>query len=468
VGGVELYAQSWRPAQGEVRGVLVVQHGLRDHGDHYAPMAARLVARGYAVYAMDLPGHGRSSGRRVTVGAFDDYVQDFDRIEKAAREKEAGKPIFVFGHSMGGAIVALWAEAHSGEVAGVILSAPALRIDLPPLAAAGIMLAGTLTPNVGGLAPNNDNFSSDPAVTADMGRDPLIFQPAGPVGTAKELVGGIEKFWAHVDELRAPLLLLLHGTGDKLTAPAGSREIYARAGATDKTLRLYPGLFHDLVHEPKGGGEQVVDDIVAWMDAHTGGPATTFPAPDLTQRLNGEGSQPSASVALELDGRRASAAGTTSTWVGGGLSARFLFGGRVAWPVGLDAEILGGTRLSYRASVVPLGVAIVRPSGNVIVLGAGAGVADAGGGASFEMSGSADGELQLGPVRGLGWARLAWLASDDVRVWHFGAAIRLGRNHLLWSTTNAGTGPSLGATLDRAGGVNTYGVVLGLHLWGGR
>lgn len=66
-------------------------------------------------------------------------------------------------------------------------------------------------------------------------------------------------------------LLALHGTADRLTAPAGSRMLIDTAPSHDKTLRIYPGLFHDLIHEPKGA--QVTADILAWLDAHTGGPA---------------------------------------------------------------------------------------------------------------------------------------------------------------------------------------------------
>jgi alpha-beta hydrolase superfamily lysophospholipase len=466
VDGIELFAQSWRPAAGEPRGVLVVQHGLRDAGDHYAPFAAALVARGYAVYAMDLPGHARSAGRRVTVGAFDDYVVDLEKFVASVAAREPGKPLFLFGHSMGGAIVIRYAERHP-ELVGLITSAPAIRIDLPPFGAAALLVAGTLMPNFGQLAPTNDDFSTDPAVEADMARDPLIFQPGGPAATGKELVGGIEQVWANVNHLTMPMLLL-HGTGDHLTAPAGSRELFERAASKDKTLRLYPNLAHDLVHEPGG---LVVPDVIAWLDAHTGGAAPSFAATDLTQKLRGDGAKPTISLALEGDYAR----GGGENFGGGALRARVLLGGTVAFALGLDASAAGGGAGLYRAVLSPIGLGI-QGAGDTLSVGFGAGVSNAPGlGAGFEAALAVDGELQLGAVRLLGWGRFSWIPGNETRrlgagvsdELHAGLAIRLGANHRYWSTANAGAGPYLGATIDRELDTTFVGVALGLHMWGG-
>ena len=453
--GLVLFAQSWRPA-GAPRGVLVVMHGLRDHGDRYAGFAGELAARGYAVYAFDLRGHGRSAGRRVTVGSFDDYLDDSDRFVASVQAREPGRPLFVFGHSMGGVIVTLWAETRRPPIAGVIVSAPAIRIDVPPIAAAVIFLSAALTPNLGVLADSNEGFSTDPAVTAGMAADPFIYQPGGPVATAAALVSAIERVWAGVGALEAPLLCL-HGTADPLTSPAGSRELCGRAASRDRTLRLYPGQAHDLVHEPRRA--DVFADVVAWMDAHTGGaPASLAAAPDGPIEV----SAPSLGVAFEGGYRQ----GDDVHLGGVGLRARAFFGARLAWPVGLDAEIFGGDVLTYRAAVYPVGVAWVDAAGHTVALGGGAGVSDAGAGAHFEIPISLDAELQLGAVRLLAWGRLSILPGEDPRG-HAGVALRLGRDHRFWSTANAGTGPYLGVTLDRELGVTLVGAVIGVHLWGG-
>jgi alpha-beta hydrolase superfamily lysophospholipase len=472
--GESLFARSWRP-DGDPRGVVVIVHGLRDHGDRYAPFAGALARRGYAVHAFDLRGHGRSAGRRVTVDSFDDYVADLDTFTASVREREAGKPLFVFGHSMGGAIAIRWAQTHQGA-AGVILSAPAIRIDTLPIVAAATVLSGTLTPNFGGLAPDNKGFSTVAAVERDMGADPLIHQPPGPVGTARELVGAIERVWAEVDRLDEPLLCL-HGTADTLTAPAGSRDLCTLAASPDKTLRLYEGQAHDLVHEP--AHDRITADVVAWLDAHTGGEPVSFEPADPKRRLRGDGSKPSASVAFEA-GYRRSDTDDAAQLVGAATRTRFLLGRRLAWPLLLDAELLGGDELVWRAAGYPIGVALVSPRGEHVSLAFGAGVSDLGGGVDLELPLALDAEAQLGPIRVLVWGRLVWLPGADegdaraggtdvsfADELHLGVALRLGRNHRYWSTVNAGVGPYLGVTLDQQAGVNVLGIVIGLHLWGG-
>lgn len=470
--GIELYERSWRP-EGEVRGVLIVMHGLRDHGDRYAELASALVARGYAVYAFDLPGHGRSAGRRVEIGSFEDYVDNFDRYVAKVAAHEPSRPLFVFGHSMGGLIVTRWASEHPGTAAGVILSAPALRIDLPPIAAAVITALAALTPNLGQLAPNNDGFSSDPGIEADMGKDPLIYQPAGPVHTAGQMVRAIERVWAAPGRLTAPLLCL-HGTADTLTAAAGCRDLVRRAGSADRTLRLYPGLEHDLVHEPRRA--EVTADLLAWLDAHTGGPAPAWPAEPLDRRLRGDGRKPAVSLALEAGYRRD---GGDDPGNAGGVAtrARALLGRRIAWSIGLDADVFVGSRFSYRAIALPIGVGAAHAGGHTASLSLGGGVSDLGGGTGLELTAALDLELQAGPVRLLGWGRLGWVRddarqdgtglapfADELRL---GVAVRAGRNHRYWATANAGAGPHLGLTLEQAGGIHVYGIVVGGQLWGG-
>src|SRR5262249_28099185 len=109
-------------------------------------------------------------------------------------------------------------------------------------------------------------------------------QPPGPAKTVAGLVDGIHRIWREVDQLTMPLLAL-HGSADKLTAPAGSRMLVTTAPSADKTLHIYDGLFHDLLHEPKR--DAVAADVVAWLDAHTGGPALA-PTPIYAGPLAGD------------------------------------------------------------------------------------------------------------------------------------------------------------------------------------
>ena len=125
--GLTLYEQSWLPL-GEPRATVIVVHGVTEHGGRYARLANELNRRGYAVHAMDLRGHGRSDGDRILIREFDQYLDDLELFVGRVAERQAGKPLFLFGHSMGGAIVALLAATRQPDARGVILSAPAVLV----------------------------------------------------------------------------------------------------------------------------------------------------------------------------------------------------------------------------------------------------------------------------------------------------------------------------------------------------
>ena len=260
--GTKLFEQSWRPV-GSARAVVVVVHGLKDHGNRYADFAASLVGDGFAVYAADLRGHGHSDGVRVYVDSFDQYLDDLDVLMKLVRAREPGKPVFLFGHSMGGAIVTLYTIRHKPDLAGLILSGAALRAGVSGFKVFGTGLVAGLSPNAGVFQLDLHDFSRDPAVVERGLHDPLVYQGAAPARTAKELLHAIDEIDQHMEDVTVPLLVL-HGDADKVTIPSGSKELYGRARSRDKTIHVYLGLYHDLLHEPERAG--LTDVIVSWID----------------------------------------------------------------------------------------------------------------------------------------------------------------------------------------------------------
>jgi alpha-beta hydrolase superfamily lysophospholipase len=263
--GTSLFEQWWRPAA-ETRAVLIVQHGLKDYGGRYAPLADALNARGIAVYAMDLPGHGRSGGDRAYVHYFEEYLADFEMFFARVSQREPGRPIFLFGHSMGGAIVTRFVMTRQPYVHGAILSGAALQVtpDVSGFLVRVTRSVGRILPHARVLDLPNHDFSRDPAVVRAMDSDPLIEQRQGPARTAAQLLIQIQAIQEHMEDVHVPLLIL-HGTSDRLTNPEGSRALYLRAQSPDKTLHLYPGLYHDLLHEPERA--EVLNDITTWLDA---------------------------------------------------------------------------------------------------------------------------------------------------------------------------------------------------------
>jgi alpha-beta hydrolase superfamily lysophospholipase len=263
--GLDLFTQAWIPA-GDPRGVLVLVHGLKDHSARYGALVKALTARGVAVHTQDLRGHGRSGGERVWVDEFGQYVQDVAKVADQARAAYPGKPVFVMGHSMGGAIATLYALQQGPALAGLVLSAPALK---PGKDVSGFLIGVTkfvnlLASRAKVLDLDDTKFSRDPKVVEGMRSDPLIHQPPGPARTARELLVTLELLQTDALKVAVPLLCL-HGSADVVTDPDGCRNLVKQAAAKDKTLRIYDGFWHDLAHEP--GGAAVVRDVAEWLVA---------------------------------------------------------------------------------------------------------------------------------------------------------------------------------------------------------
>lgn len=263
--GVALVGRSWEPGTAP-KAAMILVHGLKDHGRRYDGTARRLAGRGYAVYAFDLRGHGRSGGVRAWVRRFHDYMSDLKLVHAEVHRRHPTIPLFLFGHSMGGTISTLHSAEASPGVSGLVLSAAALRpgASVSRVTIAFTKFLGRIAPRAALFKTLNSDFSRDPRVVEAMNVDPLILQGPAPIRTAAELLRGMGEVSKKMARLDVPLLIL-HGTADRLTNPEGSRQLLERASSVDKTLKLYPGLYHDLLHEPEH--EVVVSEIVQWLDS---------------------------------------------------------------------------------------------------------------------------------------------------------------------------------------------------------
>ncbi len=263
---VRLFNQYWKPQN--PKAVLLIVHGLKDHSSRYASLGEQLASHGYAVYALDLRGHGKSEGERAFVGSFDDYLRHLDLFYDKVRRIEPRRPVFLFGHSMGGAIALVFTLSRNPEIRGLVLSAPALKVpgNISPLLV-------WFTKPLGGIAPrrsvfklDNKLFTRDIEALAAMNNDPLIYNKPHPARTAAELLRAIERIQKTMTSLTLPTIVM-HGTVDKITNPDGSRQLNEVASSTDKTLKLYEGHYHDLLHDL--GNSDVADDLLQWLDRHS-------------------------------------------------------------------------------------------------------------------------------------------------------------------------------------------------------
>ena len=263
--GLTLFTQGWRPENASKAAVALV-HGYAEHSGRYAHVAAFLTARGYGVHAYDQRGYGRSEGRRAYVDAFDQYVVDLHSFMQTVREREPGRPIFLLGHSMGGAVCALYCIDHGARPKGLALSSAALKVsgDVAPLLRRAARGLSYLAPTLPTVELPCGLISHDAAVVARAEADPLYYHGRVLARTGAELLRASQRIEAQLERLTVPLLLF-HGTGDELTDPDGSHLAHRRAGSADKTLKLYDGLLHETLNEPEQ--EQVLADLAAWLDA---------------------------------------------------------------------------------------------------------------------------------------------------------------------------------------------------------
>lgn len=260
----ELYARTWRPINS--LGAIVIVHGYAEHGGRYQWAALQFVDRGFAVYAFDLRGHGKSSGLRNIVQSFDDYITDLAAFLEKVKSEQPNKPLFLFGHSLGGAIVALFTIRYKPELSGLITSSAFLaNRDIPSILVQLVVLVGRLMPKLPTMFLDAKTLSRDPEVVDIYKTDPLIGSGQIAAWSIARVLQAIVEISNRMNEIEVPLLIL-HGTADKSADIKGSKRIYAGVSSKDKSIKLYNGLYHELLNEPEK--LEVLSDINVWLHKH--------------------------------------------------------------------------------------------------------------------------------------------------------------------------------------------------------
>jgi alpha-beta hydrolase superfamily lysophospholipase len=263
--GRRIHWKSWSPAgDQQVHGAVTIAHGFGDHLGRYDYVARRLVFEGYAVFALDHHGHGQSEGRAGRID-LTDAVADLDHTVLMATERQAGKPQFLLGHSLGGLIALRYAIAHQDRLDGLVLSGPLAAIDGGPVLAAIGKFLGSVAPPAPTSKVNPKWVSRDPAIVAKYITDPLVFHRAIPAATAREMLLAVQALPETVKQITVPTLLM-YGTADRLCPPRGAMMLADRIGSEDLTSKAYENLYHEILNEPER--DLVLDEVVSWLDLH--------------------------------------------------------------------------------------------------------------------------------------------------------------------------------------------------------
>lgn len=262
--GLDIHAFAWEP-MGKPRAVVCLVHGQGEHAARYEHVARALTVAGYAILAPDLRGHGKSGGPRGHVPGYESYMEDIDLLLEQAAARYPRLPQFLYGHSLGGALVINYALRRKPSLAGVIASSPMLRLAFKP-PAYKILLGRLFHPVMPGFSEptglEHAALSRNPAIVEAYGRDPLVHDRISAAAYFGFMDAGE---WAiqHAAEFPLPLLLM-HGTADRLASMEASQE-FARHSGRHVTLHLWEGGYHELHNDLEQ--EDVLQIMIIWMDA---------------------------------------------------------------------------------------------------------------------------------------------------------------------------------------------------------
>jgi acylglycerol lipase len=246
-----IYYQCWLTEESAVA-ILLVAHGFAEHSGRYMNLVNYFVPKGYAVYALDHRGHGRSDGERVQINKFTDYLKDLKTFFDIVRKENTHEKIFLVGHSMGAAISTSYVIRQQHELSGLILSGGGIvtrDMDLPQ--------------RKPGQPLNTEFLSRDPAVIEAYENDPLVYRGPLPERSGPALSG--YELAELVPQIKLPILIMA-GNDPLVTDGIRSKALYEKVGSEDKTLKLYDNLRHEIFNEPEH--KEIMAEMEDWLNAH--------------------------------------------------------------------------------------------------------------------------------------------------------------------------------------------------------
>lgn len=248
------------------RAEVVLVHGMGEHSARYFHVAEQLAAEGFRLCALDLRGHGRSEGRRGYLRNYDLMTSD---VQQAWRHfAEAGLPMFLYGHSLGGQIALNFVLRHQPPLAGAVIASPWLRLAFEPPRWKLMLahLARCIYPGfTQGTGMRSERLSRDSEFLAAM-RDLDLVHHRMSAGMFFAIKEAARCAGAGAAEITCPILLL-HGAEDPITSAQATEEFFGRIASPDKSLRLYPGRLHETHNDI--GRDEVIGDVVRWLVQRT-------------------------------------------------------------------------------------------------------------------------------------------------------------------------------------------------------
>lgn len=247
------------------KAIILINHGYGGHAGQYMELSKVLSQKGYGCCSFDHSGHGRSEEERGHLQEYEVFLKDLHEMVMLVKCKYPNVSVYTLGHSMGGLITFVYGILYPQAIKGQIFIAPALGMpwgtNLIPAWFYKLVKRNFSRLKIYPIIKRP--ASRNPAFKKALKDDPYTLKYATAGFFYEFIYRGIAYARLNASKYKLPCLFL-HGESDKIIPYDSSVNIFNKILATDKTLKLYPKLYHELLQEPEK--MQVVDDIVAWLE----------------------------------------------------------------------------------------------------------------------------------------------------------------------------------------------------------
>ena len=270
--GTKIFYRTWKPT-GKIEKIVVVTHGMAGHGEFFVLLADKLVHHGFMVIVADDRNHGYSEGKRGDIKKFKNIFKDLKLLIDSIKTDYPDVPLFLVGESMGGAVSINFTKLYESELSGVVLFAPAVKIDMgrkfwiamgllsPIIAILRVFLPSK--PFISVKGSEEEGIKNPIHIKYDK-EDPLHLEKVS-IRYILQLFKHIRKTLKCAPEITIPTLIF-QGADDKAVSPNGAKRFYNHLKSKDKNLIMVEEGYHSLLSDPAFQNKWSI--LIDWLKAH--------------------------------------------------------------------------------------------------------------------------------------------------------------------------------------------------------